>query len=125
MFIEANPNPKGKHTGDCTVRAIALATDQSWDATFTGLAANAYELADMPSSNAAWGQYLKSKGFKRHALPDTCPDCYTVSQFAADHPIGTYVVACESHVVCVIDGDWLDTWDSGDEPALYFWTKEE
>ena len=32
-----NPNPEGKQVGDCTVRAIARATGQSWDATYIGL----------------------------------------------------------------------------------------
>ena len=29
MWIRCNPNPLGKTTGDCVVRAIAIATDQS------------------------------------------------------------------------------------------------
>ena len=30
MWIRCNPNPLGKQTSDCVVRAIAIATDASW-----------------------------------------------------------------------------------------------
>ena len=38
-------------------------------------------------------------------------------------PDGTYILAMATHVVAVVDGDWLDTWDSGDETPLYYWQK--
>ena len=30
MWVRCNPNPLGKETGDCVIRAIAVATNQSW-----------------------------------------------------------------------------------------------
>ena len=30
MWVKCNPNPLGKAAGDCVVRAIAIATQQSW-----------------------------------------------------------------------------------------------
>ena len=30
MWIRCNPNPLGKETGDCVIRAIAIVTEQSW-----------------------------------------------------------------------------------------------
>ena len=77
----------------------------------------------MPSANYVWGSYLRRCGWKRYTLPNSCPDCYTVAQFAKDHSDGTYILAMATHVVCVQNGDWLDTWDSGDEVPLYYWQK--
>lgn len=37
--------------------------------------------------------------------------------------LGRIFLALPSHVVTVIDGDWLDTWDSGGETPLYYWEK--
>ena len=82
-------------------------------------------MKDMPPENAVWGAYLKSKGFRRHMIPDSCPDCYTVADFAADHPHGTYLLALPGHVVCVENGDWYDTWDSGGKTPVYYWQREE
>lgn len=123
MFCRYNPNPGGKSVGDCTVRAISKALGQDWETTFVELALQGYLMGDMPSANAVWGAYLRKKGFARRILPDSCPDCYTVSNFAEEHPNGTYILALSGHVVCVCNGDWCDTWNSGNEIPIYFWER--
>ena len=81
-------------------------------------------MGDMPSANHVWGAYLRSRGFDRDMISNSCPDCYTVADFAAEHPHGIYILALSGHVVCVQNGDWIDTWDSGGEIPLYYWHKE-
>lgn len=125
MYSAYNPNPIGARVGDCTVRAIAKATGQNWKRVYMGLCVDGFSLGDMPSANHVWGAYLRRNGFRRHALPDTCPDCYTVADFCRDHPHGVYVLAISGHVVCAVDGDWYDTWDSGGEIPVYYWAKED
>lgn len=124
-FSYFNPNPAGLKVGDCTVRAIAKATGKNWDEMYIGLCLQGLIMGDMPSANAVWGAYLRQHGFTRNVVPNTCPDCYTVAEFAADHPHGVYVLALSSHVVCVEDGSYFDTWDSGSEIPLFYWAKEE
>lgn len=80
---------------------------------------------DMPSSNRVWERYLFDNGFKRTLLPDTCPDCYTVKEFCRDHREGKFLLAIGNHVVAVEDGDYYDTWDSGNEVPIYYWRKEK
>lgn len=53
------------------------------------------------------------------------PDCYNVKDFAQDHPKGRYVVGTGTHVIAVIDGNYYDTWDSGEEIPVYYWEKEK
>ena len=118
-----NPNPANNLVIDCTVRAISKATEQSWDDTYIGLVVEGYVIKDMPNSNRVWSQYVKRLGFKKFSLPNTCPDCYSVKQFCEDHPRGTFLLATGNHVVAVVNGDYYDTWDSGDEIPVYFWTK--
>ena len=122
-FKAYNPNPKNNLVIDCTVRAISKATGQSWDETYIGLAVEGYVIKDMSNSNRVWGQYVKRLGFEKFSLPNTCPDCYTIKQFCVDHPRGTFILATGNHVVAVVNGDYYDTWDSGDEIPVYFWTK--
>lgn len=122
MFVRKNENPKGKNVGDCTVRAVSLALDQDWDKTYIGLALEGFSMGDMPSANAVWGSYLQRQGFHRQIIPEhDFP--YTVADFANDHAEGTYILALSSHVVCVKDGDWYDSWDSGNEYPIYYWEK--
>lgn len=121
-----NPNPTRKSVGDCTVRAISRALGQSWEATYTGLALEGFARGDLPNADSVWGPYLKAHGFARRMLPDDCPDGYTVADFAADHPQGTYILSMPGrHVLCVQDGNWWDSWDSGGECPVYFWSKED
>ena len=122
-FKNYNPNPQNNLVIDCTVRAISKATGQSWDETYIGLAVEGYVIKDMSNSNRVWGSYVKRLGFEKLSIPNTCPDCYTVKQFCVDHPRGTFLLATGNHVVAVVNGDYYDTWDSGNEIPVYFWTK--
>ena len=107
------------------MRAIAKAMECGWDEVYAGIALEGYIMCDMPTANHVWGAYLSRKGFKRRFVSDNCSECYTVADFAAEHSKGTYILAISGHVVCVINGDWYDTWDSGAEIPIYYWQREE
>lgn len=124
MYIFWNNNPAGIRIGDCVVRAISEAMGQPWERTYVDLCIEGFMFADMPNSNAVWESYLRSHGWKKHIVPDSCPDCYTIADFVADHPKGTYIVATGSHVVCV-RGAILDNWDSSGEVVAYYFSQEE
>ena len=123
MWIPYNPNPKGRRGNDCTVRAICKLTGEDWMTVYLGICVCGAMLADMPSTNAVWGSWLRDHGYTRKALPDHCPDCYTVEEFCRDYPTGKYLLMLPEHVVAVVDGDWYDSFDSGQETAIYYWMK--
>lgn len=124
MYIQFNPNPQGTNVGDCTIRAISKALNKSWEETYMRLCLEGFHVCDMPSANRTWGSMLRRNGFKRSIIPDTCPECYTVAHFAQEHPKGVYILALSGHVVCVKDGDWYDSWDSGNGVPIYYWERE-
>lgn len=121
MWVRCNPNPFGRQTGDCVVRAIAIATNQSWRETYRDLCRIGEKQGDLPNSNAVWGLYLREKGARQFLLPESCPACITVRAFAERYPKGVYVIGTGSHAVAVIDGDWYDSWNSENEVPTYFW----
>lgn len=121
MWRYFQPNPRDLNVGDCTVRAICAATGMGWHAAHKALCDLARDMADMPSADRVWWALLDRLGFTRRRLIDNCPDCYTVRDFCRDHPRGTYILGPREHVVCVIDGNYLDSWDSGETiPTIYF-----
>ena len=124
-YIYYNANPLGRQTDDCVKRALSKALDYSWDRVHVELAVMALAKAGIETENDIWGEYLERKGFDRYPIPDTCPFCYTIKDFCNDNPNGTFIIGTGSHVVCVIDGDYYDTWDSGDKIPLYCFMRKE
>lgn len=130
MYMEMNPNPFGLREDDCAVRAFVLATGSDWDSVYLALAVKGLEMKRMPNNQQVYRAFLRDHGFRRTEIPDTCPDCYTVRDFCKDHPQGTYVLGTYAqgqtgHVVAVIDGNYCDFWDSGDEVPVTIWEKAE
>ena len=119
-YVYYNPNPLGKSSVDCTVRAISAVTNQTWDDAFTELCLAAFIVKNMPSTNDALDLYLRSRGFEKHF----CEGCKSIAAFAYNHPYGTYILMTGTHVVAVIDGDYYDALDTGSEVPLYFYRKE-
>lgn len=119
-----NNNPLGRRTvGDCSVRAVSKALGVSWDEAHDMLADMSKQMGTIMNDNDVISAVLRMHGFYRENLPCTNRDCYTVREFANHNTLGTYVVGTGSHVVCIIDGDYYDSWPSGDESVIYFWTK--
>ena len=121
-WIRWNPNKYHLNVGDCTVRAICAVTNGTWDDVHRSLCDLAREMGDMPSADRVWWTFLEQIGFLRQKLIDMCPECYTVRDFCRDHPGGIYVLGPKEHVVAVIDGDYYDSWDSGNTVPTYYFT---
>ena len=125
MWQYTNLNPRKKSVGDCTIRAIGIATDRNWYDVYLDLCLFGMLMCDMPSSNAVTTAYLKKKGFRRRTIPDDCPDGYTIEDFCKDHPQGTFVIGTGSHLTTVIDGTLFDSWDSRNECPVYYFERNE
>ena len=124
MYIYANPNPCRQEEPDCVVRAIALATGQTWDEVHWDLCVMSHAMCTMPSVNWLWEQYLIKCGFEKFLLPESCLECVTIREFTKQYPHGTYVIGTGHHAVCIRSGNYMDSWDSGDERPTYFFRKK-
>lgn len=118
-YVFCNPNPMGKSVGDCVIRAVSIALNQSWSNTYWDICEQGFKMCDMPSANSVWGEYLRERGFTRI----TAPRRLTVAEFCREYPRGVYVLGCDSHVVCTVDGRYYDAWNSGNETVNYFFTR--
>ena len=121
MWIRCNPNPGRKEVPDCVIRAIAIALHKSWVEIYDDLCDLGRVEFNMPSADAVWGKYLYQKGFEPFLLPESCPRCVTIKRFCQIYSHGTYIIGTGSHAVTVINGDYYDSWDSGNEIPSFFW----
>ena len=102
------------------IRAIAVATGKTWEQVFDDLYSVGRGEFDMMSSNDVWGLYLYRLGFQPFLLPESCPSCVTIKEFTRYFPRGRYIIGTGTHAVAAIDGDYYDTWDSGNLVPSYF-----
>lgn len=105
------------------MRAISKLFGTTWEDAYLGLCLEGLEKFDMPSSNYVWGSFLYKHGYRRHVIPDSCPDCFTIADFCKRNPSGSYLLATGSHVVAVVNGDYYDISDSGDNIPAFYWEK--
>ena len=120
-WIYANPNPEQKDVPDCVIRAICIALNKPWEEVFWELSHVAGDHHSITSDDHIWGRYLWEFGFIPFKLPVSCPECVTIRDFAEIFNQGTYIVGTGYHAVALIDGNYYDTWDSGNEVAKFFW----
>lgn len=125
MYSYYNPHPTKKRTGDCVIRALSKALNESWEKIYVDLTIEGFCRCDLPNADIIWGKYLIKKGFSRYLISDDGFGDYTVEDFANDHPIGTYILSMPGeHVVTIVDSIIYDTWDSSDKvPSFYFYKK--
>lgn len=118
-----DPNPVRTGAGDCVVRAICKAENKDWGTIYIDLSVEGMALGELPNANMVWDSYLRRQGYKRYAIPNTCPDCFTVGQFADTYPVGTYILGTGTHAVTVRDGVLYDSYDSSNKIPLYYYFK--
>ena len=119
-WYKYNPNPKGKNTGDCTIRAYCAAFDIDWN--------EAYDVASKISKENGFilddakvvpkilinhfGCEIDEKYNKKVIK---AKDRITINTFAMGHPYGTYVLHIHGHIVTCKNGEYWDSWDSGEK----------
>lgn len=78
-YIYTNPNPKGAITGDCVVRAVAIANDLDWDTAYlilSGYSENDGYHHDAMSYARGRGTYANRDSMGRYAEDDRYPERY-------------------------------------------------
>ena len=113
-----NPNPKSRNIGDCTLRSYCAAFGITWEQAFD-IASN------VAKKNSSMIQYVSDKVLTEEfkCIVDEnynkkkvkSKDRITVNNFAMTHPYGTYILHVRTHQVTVKDGEYWDSWDSGDK----------
>ena len=121
MYKYFNPTPLGRSVDDGIIRALCKATDQRWDDVLLDLFLVSYNLADVPGSRDVWGSYLKSDNFKQFPIDTNIK----LKDFCELNNSGEYIAVLKNSAVYILDGDYYDEWDSGEEEVSYFFRRED
>lgn len=121
MWIKCNVNPAKNNTADCVIRACAVALNKTWLQVSDEIYALSRSYYLSMSDDRLWGRYLYQAGFVPFLVPESCPGCVTIKRFCLIYPKGVYIIGTGSHAVAVVDGDYYDSWDSGEEIPSFFW----
>jgi hypothetical protein len=115
-FVKTNLNPFGKKVGDCSVRAIAKATDKDWFEIYEPLCKIGKTLCVMPNDLEALKFYLNE-------FPYT--SCKAIKgkkrEIVSDFEKGTYVLRIANHFTAVKDGVCYDLWDCRKKCVYCYW----
>ena len=106
MYKFYNANPYGRNVSDCSVRAISLATGQSWEETYKQLA----DFAMKEGITFSEVEFIDDYLFDRY--PRYCNfENMKLKDFLDLQLPGTWLITMRGHITCVIDGICYDTFD--------------
>lgn len=110
MFKYYNANPLKRHVSDCSVRAISLATERTWDEAYKILSEHA-RIRGITFTEIDFINEFLSERYKCISKSDIC----TLRDFLSLELPGRYLVTMSGHITCVIDGVCYDTFDPSDK----------
>lgn len=114
MYKYYNANPFGRIVNDCTVRAISLATEKTWDETYRELSDYARRQGITFSEIEFINEYLAER-YPRYC--DT-ENITTLQNFLDLEIPGRFLITMSGHITCAIDGVCYDTFNPSNR---YIW----
>lgn len=127
-FHYYNANPKNRITGDCRIRAIAVACEVPYNQVVMDLARIQCETGYDQTANQGISILMKEYGWVKHKQPRKTDNTkYTGKEFCkklADKNKRYIANIGGHHIVAIVNGKVNDTWDSTDGCIGNYWTKE-
>lgn len=124
-----NANPKNRIGGDCVIRAICTALNQSWEQTVREMTELGIKEGRVLNDQSLFPKYLEKKGWKK--MPQPRKDdgtkytgkefCEEVREYPFNYPASIIANIGGHHTVAIIDGRVWDIWDSTDGCIGNYW----
>lgn len=115
MYKFHNQNPLQLYTDDCTIRAISMAEDKTWDYTYNMLSDLAQEYGTLLNDRNFILEYLDSK-YKRlneYGL--------TVGEISCKYPNNVLLITMPGHITVSKYGVIYDIFDCRKKTIEYVW----
>lgn len=115
MYQYYNNNPHNRYIDDCTIRAISVLTNRTWNDIYD-------ELSDFANSKSLMMDSVESiENYLDNRYPRECHYSKKVGEFAEEHPYGRYAVTMNGHITAIIDGIIYDTFDPSNRIMRCAW----
>lgn len=115
-----NPNPSGKETGDCIIRALCKITDRDWLSIYDDLCKLGRENFTPFTSLSMDYVFVDYRKFKKHKVTrQKGRKALNVETFCKEHPTGKYIIRLAHHVIAVVDGKYYDIYPCWDKKTVY------
>lgn len=118
MFFYVNLNPLGKKTGDCVIRATALALGVDWYKASDLLYRQARNCGCEMSCIGCYSKLFEQLGLQKIDLSNTE---LTVEQAAILYKDNTVIIRIKGHLTCALNGKIHDIWDCSQENVDCMW----
>ena len=126
IFRYYNANPKNRVTDDCVIRAICTALNEPYEKVYRELFEISIKTGYMVNARLCYGKYLEQRGWVMHKQPRKEDNTkYTGREFCERaRPYENYIAHIGGHhIVAIIDGKVVDTWNSTDGCIGNYWMK--
>lgn len=101
-----NANPMSNDISDCSIRAVSVAEDISWDKAYQILSDYARKRGLMLSSVESIESFLDD-----NYIPVKTYEDETLQEFVDRHTQGTYLITMRGHITVLKDGIIYDTFN--------------
>ena len=115
MYRYYNANKLGKYVNDCSIRAISLAENSSWDYTYDKMSELAQEQGTMMDDSIFIRDYLDKRYERIPNIPQT------VGLVAGEYPDKILLITMDGHITCSVYGIIFDSFDCRKRVAQAAW----
>ena len=122
VYVHYQPNPIGRNTLDCSIRAISKIFDISWYDALDLIV----EWAKKYSEQTNCSKNLNTLLYEKQGMHVYEPKkSITFEKFAHLHPVGTFALNSDGHICACIDGKLYDSWDSSLNKIIFYSAKPD
>lgn len=131
MYVYYQPNKKDlkDEYGDCTIRALSKVLNISWLEAFDLQIpiCREYQLPNIFfAPTKIRNECMLKLGFNYTGISNKKGSIRpTVKEFAKQNKCGSYILNVANHEVAVVNGDYYDTWNSGNKKSVWLLHKNK
>lgn len=117
LYVHYQPNPFGRSTTDCSIRAISKIMECSWDEALDVIVKYAKKYKDQTNCSTNLNTLLYEE-LGMHVFEPK--KRITFEKFAKLHPEGTFALNSVGHICACVNGKLYDSWDSSRNKVEYY-----